>query len=153
MSETASGPACHATGHARAAGDLYMQCSPRPHVAFAQPLWAKLSTIYFKSTLFTYVAQICNAHCTLMRTDLQCPLYTATAQVLEKVDQLVFVRPLKTRYEAAQGDVVVGRVTEVGFFGELGDGSWELGVSLSLSWSQWLWQGQNYHAHNRHANC
>ncbi len=29
------------------------------------------------------------------------------------MDQLVFVRPLKTRYEAAQGDVVVGRITEV----------------------------------------
>ncbi|KAL6746744.1 hypothetical protein V8C86DRAFT_2933301 [Haematococcus lacustris] len=33
--------------------------------------------------------------------------------VVERVDRLVFVRPLKTRYDAAQGDVVVGRVTEV----------------------------------------
>lgn len=34
-------------------------------------------------------------------------------QVVERVNKLVFVRPLKTRYDAAQGDVVVGRVTEV----------------------------------------
>eukprot|EP00967_Tisochrysis_lutea_P108266 scaffold167605_cov21-Tisochrysis_lutea.AAC.2 len=33
--------------------------------------------------------------------------------VVERVNKLVFVRPLKTRYDAAQGDVVVGRVTEV----------------------------------------
>ncbi len=34
-------------------------------------------------------------------------------QVVERVDKLVLVKPLKTRYQAAQGDVVVGRVTEV----------------------------------------
>ena len=34
-------------------------------------------------------------------------------QVVERVNKLVLVRPLKTRYDAAQGDVVVGRVTEV----------------------------------------
>jgi len=33
--------------------------------------------------------------------------------VVERVNKLVFVRPLKTRYDAAQGDVVVARVTEV----------------------------------------
>eukprot|EP00200_Dunaliella_tertiolecta_P011663 CAMPEP_0202388924 /NCGR_PEP_ID=MMETSP1127-20130417/80199_1 /ASSEMBLY_ACC=CAM_ASM_000462 /TAXON_ID=3047 /ORGANISM="Dunaliella tertiolecta, Strain CCMP1320" /LENGTH=310 /DNA_ID=CAMNT_0048990517 /DNA_START=228 /DNA_END=1160 /DNA_ORIENTATION=- len=33
--------------------------------------------------------------------------------VVERVNKLVFVRPLKTRYDAAQGDVVVGRVTEL----------------------------------------
>ncbi len=30
------------------------------------------------------------------------------------MNRLVLVRPLKTRYEAGQGDVVVGRITEVG---------------------------------------
>jgi hypothetical protein len=41
-------------------------------------------------------------------------MYYHCLQVVERVDRLIFVRPLKTRYEAAQGDVVVGRVTEVG---------------------------------------
>jgi exosome complex component RRP4 len=33
--------------------------------------------------------------------------------VVERVNKLVYVRPLKTRYQAQLGDVVVGRVTEV----------------------------------------
>ncbi|GAX77838.1 hypothetical protein CEUSTIGMA_g5280.t1 [Chlamydomonas eustigma] len=33
--------------------------------------------------------------------------------VVERVNKLVYVRPLKTRYTAEQGDVVIGRVTEV----------------------------------------
>ncbi len=33
--------------------------------------------------------------------------------VVERVNKLVYVRPLKSRYTAEQGDVVIGRVTEV----------------------------------------
>lgn len=40
-------------------------------------------------------------------------LHPRTMQVVERVNKLVFVRPLKTRYDPAQGDVVVARVTEV----------------------------------------
>ena len=35
------------------------------------------------------------------------------AGVLEKVNKLVSVRPLKTRYQGEIGDVIVGRITEV----------------------------------------
>ena len=44
---------------------------------------------------------------------LKAACHLLLTQVVERVNKLVFVRPLKTRYDAAQGDVVVGRVTEV----------------------------------------
>jgi exosome complex component RRP4 len=40
-------------------------------------------------------------------------LFASTAGVVEKVNKLVCVRPLKTKYNGEIGDIVVGRVTEV----------------------------------------
>ena len=40
-------------------------------------------------------------------------LYASVAGVVERVNQLISVRPLKSRYYGEIGDVVVGRVTEV----------------------------------------
>nr|CAG4643344.1 EOG090X09DD [Ilyocryptus agilis] len=40
-------------------------------------------------------------------------LYASVAGVVERVNQLISVRPLKTRYHGEIGDVVIGRVTEV----------------------------------------
>lgn len=37
----------------------------------------------------------------------------SVAGVLEKVNKLISVRPLKARYQGEIGDVVVGRITEV----------------------------------------
>jgi exosome complex component RRP4 len=38
---------------------------------------------------------------------------SSVAGVVEKVNKLLSVRPLKTRYTAEIGDIVVGRITEV----------------------------------------
>ena len=40
-------------------------------------------------------------------------LYASVAGIVERVNQLISVRPLKSRYYGEIGDVVVGRVTEV----------------------------------------
>ena len=40
-------------------------------------------------------------------------LYASVAGTIERVNQLISVRPLKSRYYGEIGDVVVGRVTEV----------------------------------------
>ncbi|XP_043275082.1 uncharacterized protein Naam [Venturia canescens] len=40
-------------------------------------------------------------------------LRASVAGVLEKVNKLISVRPLKTRYQGEIGDVIVGRITEV----------------------------------------
>ena len=40
-------------------------------------------------------------------------LYSSVAGVVERVNQLISVRPLKSRYNGEIGDVVIGRVTEV----------------------------------------
>ena len=40
-------------------------------------------------------------------------LYSSVAGVVERVNQLISVRPLKSRYHGEIGDVVIGRVTEV----------------------------------------
>ena len=40
-------------------------------------------------------------------------LYASVAGVVERVNQLISVRPLKSRYNGEIGDVVVGRITEV----------------------------------------
>lgn len=40
-------------------------------------------------------------------------LYASVAGVVQSVNQLIYVRPLKTRYHGEVGDVVVGRITEV----------------------------------------
>ncbi|KAK0180042.1 hypothetical protein PV327_005725 [Microctonus hyperodae] len=40
-------------------------------------------------------------------------LRASVAGVLEKVNKLISIRPLKTRYQGEIGDVVVGRITEV----------------------------------------
>nr|CAG4644941.1 EOG090X09DD [Leptodora kindtii] len=49
-------------------------------------------------------------HGTYMQDD---GLYASVAGVVERVNQLISVRPLKSRYYGEIGDVVVGRVTEV----------------------------------------
>ncbi|XP_033096941.1 exosome complex component RRP4-like [Anneissia japonica] len=41
-------------------------------------------------------------------------LYASVAGMVEKVNKLICVRPLKTRYNGEVGDVIVGRITEVG---------------------------------------
>lgn len=38
---------------------------------------------------------------------------SAVAGVVERVNKLLSVRPLKTRYTPEIGDIVVGRITEV----------------------------------------
>lgn len=40
-------------------------------------------------------------------------LRASVAGVLEKVNKLISIRPLKARYQGEIGDVVVGRITEV----------------------------------------
>jgi len=49
-------------------------------------------------------------HGTYMQED---GLYASVAGIVERVNQLISVRPLKSRYYGEIGDVVVGRVTEV----------------------------------------
>nr|CAG4648058.1 EOG090X09DD [Moina brachiata]SVE93120.1 EOG090X09DD [Moina brachiata] len=49
-------------------------------------------------------------HGTYMQDD---SLYASVAGVVQSVNQLIYVRPLKTRYHGEVGDVVVGRITEV----------------------------------------
>jgi exosome complex component RRP4 len=49
-------------------------------------------------------------HGTYMQDDC---LYSSVAGVVERVNQLISVRPLKSRYHGEIGDVVIGRVTEV----------------------------------------
>lgn len=49
-------------------------------------------------------------HGTYMQDDC---LYASVAGVVERVNQLMSVRPLKSRYYGEIGDVVIGRVTEV----------------------------------------
>jgi len=49
-------------------------------------------------------------HGTYMQDDC---LYASVAGVVERVNQLISVRPLKSRYYGEIGDVVIGRVTEV----------------------------------------
>ena len=40
-------------------------------------------------------------------------LYASVAGIVERVNQLISVKPLKSRYYGEIGDVVVGRITEV----------------------------------------
>lgn len=40
-------------------------------------------------------------------------LYASVAGIVGRVNQLVSVRPLKSRYHGEIGDVVIGRITEV----------------------------------------
>ncbi|PFH35297.1 putative exosome component 2 [Besnoitia besnoiti] len=40
-------------------------------------------------------------------------IYAAVCGILEKVNKLVYIRPLRSRYEGSVGDVVVGRVTDI----------------------------------------
>lgn len=49
-------------------------------------------------------------HGTYMQDDC---LYSSVAGSVERVNQLISVRPLKSRYHGEIGDVVIGRVTEV----------------------------------------
>jgi exosome complex component RRP4 len=41
-------------------------------------------------------------------------LYASIAGVVERVNKLVSVRPLKSRYSGEVGDVVIGRILEIG---------------------------------------
>lgn len=41
-------------------------------------------------------------------------MYSSVAGVVEKVNKLISVRPLRTRYNAEIGDVVIGRIIDVG---------------------------------------
>lgn len=41
-------------------------------------------------------------------------MYSSVAGIVEKVNKLVSVKPLRTRYNAEIGDVIVGRIIEVG---------------------------------------
>ncbi|XP_002731965.1 exosome complex component RRP4-like [Saccoglossus kowalevskii] len=50
-------------------------------------------------------------HGTYMEDD---KLHASVAGVVERVNKLICVQPLKTRYNGEVGDVVVGRITEVG---------------------------------------
>jgi exosome complex component RRP4 len=49
-------------------------------------------------------------HGTYMKSDV---LYASVAGVVQRVNRLISVTPLKTKYAGEIGDVVVGRVTEV----------------------------------------
>ncbi|XP_071948303.1 exosome complex component RRP4-like [Antedon mediterranea] len=61
--------------------------------------------------VITTESGIMRGHGTYMAED---KLYASVAGMVEKVNKLVCVRPLKTRYNAEVGDVIVGRITEVG---------------------------------------
>ena len=53
----------------------------------------------------------CSGHGTYAEGDT---LIASVAGVVERVNRLICVRPLKARYTGEIGDVVVGRITEVG---------------------------------------
>ncbi|EPT26985.1 exosome component 2, putative [Toxoplasma gondii ME49] len=40
-------------------------------------------------------------------------IFAAVCGILEKVNKLVYIRPLRSRYQGSVGDVVVGRVTDI----------------------------------------
>ena len=49
-------------------------------------------------------------HGTYMKEDI---LYASVAGVVQRVNKLISVTPLKTKYQGEVGDVIVGRITEV----------------------------------------
>lgn len=49
-----------------------------------------------------------------MRDTISGAFYATVCGIVEKINKLVFVRPLKTRYSGDVGDVIVGRIHEVG---------------------------------------
>lgn len=61
--------------------------------------------------MFNYQLMLCRGHGTYV--DENEYLRASVAGVLEKVNKLVTVRPLKTRYQGEIGDVIIGRITEV----------------------------------------
>lgn len=54
--------------------------------------------------------KICRGHGTYVNGD---EIKASVAGVMEKVNKLISIRPLKSRYVGEIGDVVVARVTEV----------------------------------------
>ena len=64
--------------------------------------------IALKSVLFHFI--YFRGHGTYMQDEC---LYASVAGIVERVNQLISVRPLKSRYHGEIGDVVIGRVTEV----------------------------------------
>lgn len=52
----------------------------------------------------------CRGHGTYVDGD---DLKASVAGVMERVNKLILVRPIKTRYNGEVGDVVVGRITEL----------------------------------------
>nr|SVE89379.1 EOG090X09DD [Daphnia sinensis] len=61
-------------------------------------------------SLITKETGFMRGHGTYMQDDC---LYASVAGVVERVNQLISVRPLKSRYHGEIGDVVIGRITEV----------------------------------------
>jgi exosome complex component RRP4 len=48
-------------------------------------------------------------------TDGEGTVISSVAGAVERVNKLLSVRPLKTRYTAEIGDIIVGRITEVSY--------------------------------------
>lgn len=62
----------------------------------------------------TLIVQFSRGHGTY--TDGEGTVLSSVAGAVERVNKLLSVRPLKTRYTAEIGDIVVGRITEVSIF-------------------------------------
>jgi exosome complex component RRP4 len=64
----------------------------------------KLNNFLFRDAGFM------RGHGTYMKNDM---LYASVAGVVQRVNKLISVTPLKTKYQGEVGDVIVGRITEV----------------------------------------
>nr|CAG4641852.1 EOG090X09DD [Eurycercus lamellatus] len=79
------------------------------------PLEFQIDTVEPKNlvtpgSIITRETGFMRGHGTYMQDDC---LFSSMAGVVERVNQLISVRPLKSRYHGEIGDVVIGRVTEV----------------------------------------
>nr|CAG4649495.1 EOG090X09DD [Scapholeberis mucronata]SVE93735.1 EOG090X09DD [Scapholeberis mucronata] len=70
----------------------------------------QVNSLVTPGSLITKETGFMRGHGTYMQDEC---LYSSVAGVVERVNQLISVRPLKSRYHGEIGDVVIGRVTEV----------------------------------------
>ncbi|KAK3088066.1 hypothetical protein FSP39_014208 [Pinctada imbricata] len=70
----------------------------------------ELSNLVSPGNIITADTGFMRGHGTYMEDD---KLYASVAGVVERVNKLICVKPLKTRYNGEVGDVVIGRIIEV----------------------------------------
>ncbi|OWF54694.1 exosome complex component RRP4-like [Mizuhopecten yessoensis] len=79
--------------------------STKPNVS------AEISNLVTPGDVITADTGFMRGHGTYMEDE---KLYASVAGVVERVNKLICVKPLKTRYNGEIGDVVIGRILEVG---------------------------------------